>query len=167
MVEPTKSSLMALSLGVFTFMALVSCGSRSNTAGDPSNTTSSAGDKQTTEEKLRKLSGSPSTIVVKEEKEMYWAIPSSGIAEISPPTSAGIVKVAIKPGTRMAGGSGRGDPSQIAEMLLEQMESGGPYFFSTKNKGQPNEISISGQVGEAKPNLTIGVKEVVISKALQ
>jgi hypothetical protein len=168
MIEPTRSSLVIVTIGVFTITALVSCGWRSDTTGGPSNNNARAGDEQTTEVKLRKSLGSELTIVVKAEKEMYWAIPSSGIAEVSPTTPAGIVKVAIKPGTRMAGGSGHGDPTQIAEMLLEQMgPSGGPYFFSTKNKGQPDEVSISGQVGEAKANLTIGVKEVLLSKALQ
>lgn len=169
MIENVKGKHKVFAIAVVMILILVGCGKPS---GNGTGTNASSGNqsgtvkKEDTETQLRKMSGSPSTVaVVKDVKEMYWAIPASGIKEINPITPEGIVKVAIKSGTRLAGGSGHGDPAQIAEMLLEQLgPTGGPYFFSTKNKGEKNEVSISGQVGEAKENVTIEVKEVVLSK---
>lgn len=169
MIENVKGTPKAFAVGVVVILILTGCGKLSGggtgsnaSSGNQSGTTR----KEDTETQLRKMLGSPSTVaVVKDVKEMYWAIPASGMKEINPTTPEGIVKVAIKPGTRLAGGSGHGDPAQIAEMLLDQMgPTGGPYFFSKKNEGQKDEVSISGQVGEAKENVTIEVKEVVLSK---
>lgn len=173
MIENVKEKHKVFAIAVVMILILVGCGKPSGDGtgtNAPSGNQSGATKKEDIETQLRKMSGRSSKIVViivvmRDVKDMYWAVSPSGIGEISPTTPEGIVKVAIKPGTRLAAGSGHGDPAQIAELLLDQMgPTGGPYFISKMHEGQKDEASISGQVGEAKENLTIEVKEVVLSK---
>ncbi len=87
-----------------------------------------------------------------------WAIPASGITQIN---KDGFT---LSQGTVIAAGSGKGTPNQIAEILVTQRRSGGPYFTTVQNEGKEDEATVSGQVGETKKATTVEVKEFILSK---
>jgi hypothetical protein len=171
MTEVTKLRAARLALSFLVLSTFVSCGGLHKTTDasrGPSSDNPKAAEAETTEVKLRRTLASPQMVVVRDVKDTYWAISALGIQEIGSTGAEGVAKVALKPGARVAAGSGHGDPTQIAELLMEQMgPRGGPYFVAFRNKDQPNEVSVSGQAGEAKGDVSIEVKELVLSRAQQ
>jgi hypothetical protein len=106
------------------------------------------------ERNLRAAMINPSgVVVVIDDKDLYWAISNSGIKDVSKN------QITLKEGTRIAAGSGKGTPKEIAELLAQQRSGSGGYFFA--NSG---ETSITGQAGDTKKVITIEIKELVLSR---
>ncbi len=145
-----KTKLKVLGPCVSVIFILLACGHPSGPAGSQS----TAMKEEDIETKLRGALANPSAVVVvKDTTDLYWAIPVSGIKEISKNV------LTVKEKTRIAAGSGKGLPQVMANLLINQRSSGGPYFVS--NSG---ETSVTGQVGETNKVTTIEVKEIILSK---
>jgi hypothetical protein len=99
-------------------------------------------------------------LVLRDEENIYWALPASGIANVEKRGSS--TRVTLVAGTLIGVGGGKGTPAGIAEIVLARRRSGGPFFMTVTNEGTANETSVSGHVGGAKAGSTIDAKELVV-----
>jgi hypothetical protein len=90
-------------------------------------------------------------VVIKDDQDLYWAMANSGIKDVNKN------QITINQGTRIAAGSGKGTPHEIAELLAQQRSGSGGYFVA--NSG---ETSITGQAGDTTKLTTIQIKELVL-----
>ena len=94
-----------------------------------------------------------SIVVIKQANDYYWAIPVPGIKE------AGKTNITVEAGTLIAGGSGKGPPGDIAQILIDQRTGGGPYFTSMHGGA-----TLSGQVETTQGIKIFEVEEIIFPK---
>ncbi|MCI0487432.1 MAG: hypothetical protein L0229_12635 [Blastocatellia bacterium] len=92
-------------------------------------------------------------VVIRQANDYYWAIPVPGIKE------AGKTNITVEAGTLIAGGSGKGNPDDIAQILMDQRTGRGPYFSSMHGGA-----TASGQVETTKAIKTFEVEEIIFPK---
>ena len=109
-------------------------------------------------DELARLGEQPGTlVVVRDTGDVLVAFPSSGMRHVSDRS------VAVTVGTQIATGSGSGPEEKLAEMLLDNWESGGPYFMAMNVDGG-DSLALSGQVGTTTEEMLIEVEEVVLTR---
>ena len=110
-------------------------------------------------DELASLGEQPGTlVVVRDTGDVLVAFPSSGMRHVSGRT------VAVTVGTQVATGSGSGPEEKLAEMLLDNWQSGGPYFMAMNVDGG-DSLALSGQVGAATEEILLEVEDVVLTRS--